>query len=473
MLKIPSPARFAALAKQLTITNQLTKVSTPFVLNQEQIELANQILVAKVPKAIVLKSRQIGTSTFFCLLNVIVAVVNTNIRVAIVADTQQKATELLERCKDFLHQLGVELTSENTRRVRLKNLSEIHAITATGGADGTESKVGRSMSFQWLHLTELPYWPNQAAYSSLLATSSGAPVIIETTAKGIGDLFHKLWITNNDYKKIFFSVEKHKNYQSTEPITEEDWQLAQSFGFTSKSHAVYWLSELANKGGDLIGHLHDFPVIADHAFLVSNSRWMRATPPLLDYKLLDQIKIFEQKQEQNKYCIGVDTSGGVGKDSNAIAVLNATTGRLVATWTDSTATIDTIIVKLKTLVKLYPVEVIVIESNGIGQATVQAAKKAGLPVLEVVTTEASKYKGLLLVKQAIECGRMAGPEELIEESISLHTDTKGAFRGRKDLCMAISFALTRITESPYQIPAIINTQDVYTPPVVGTAGNWY
>lgn len=398
---------------------------------------------------------------------------NPGAKIALVVDTQAKATELLNRCKSFLLSLAITPTTENTRKITLPNRAEIHAITATGGRDGNPSKVGRSQSFQWIHISELPYWPNQAAYASLLATSSGAPVIIESTANGANDLFHTLWSTTNDYQKIFFSVEQHQEYQlPQEQITQELWDEAQSLGFTSRTHAAWWYHALQAAGNDRIQHLHDYPVIPEHAFLAKSGRWIHRDPEIAAHRELSNIEITQENQPHTRYVAGVDTSGGVGRDRNAIAVLNAATYELCATYRSSTDTVAELVQKLKLIQRLYN-PIFIIETNGIGQATYQAAKQAKLECLPHTTTNTTKYQGLLLIKNKIENGTIKGTQAIQEEAQSLATDKRGNFTGTKDLLMAASFAALHIQRDPYRPAPPLKRQDVYVPPNTAPQENWY
>ena len=457
--------------------SQSTKTAVPFVFNPEQRQLAEALLASDASAgAVILKSRQIGTSTFFCFLDVVVALMNPGIKVAIVVDTQWKAADLLQRCKEFCRNLGLHLSTGNTRRITLPNRSEIHAITATGGAEGTESKVGRSQSYQLLHLSELPYWPNQTAYASLLATSSGAPVWIESTAKTTGDIYHKLWTGSNNYRRIFFSVQDHAEYVADpESISSEDWQAAQELGFTSKPHAAWWYRQLQQAGGNYIQHLHDYPIVPAHAFLAFDGRWIRKIPEIIRHHYVGAIKVFNTTTKHHRYLVGVDTSGGVGRDANAVVVLDRTTKQLVAYWKDSKADIAEVVRILQQINALYSPDVYIIETNGIGQATSQAAKAVGLPVQELTTTAATKYAALLATRQAIESGYVAGCEELVDECLSLRLDGKGRFVGEKDSLMALGMALTQIELAPHIIPKPPDRERVYMPEdfLPKPDANWY
>lgn len=419
----------------------------------------------EINRTIVLKGRQIGASSFFCFLDVVMALLNPGIAVGLVVDTETKAKYLLGRCRDFAIQLGLNLTVDNTKLICLANGSQIQAITASGGKGTDESKVARAQSFQLLHLTELPFWPNQSAYDSILATSSGAPVWIETTAKQAGDKFWRLWSQPNEYRKLFFSVEAH-GYYSRDPaaLTDQDWAEAQKLGFTSRGSAAWWFAELRSKGGeqDLIQHLHDYPVIPEHCFMVHKGRWCRINPEVSEHTTQGGIKIYEKPIPSHNYMVGVDTSGGVGKDGNCAVVLDRHTRKLVGFWKDNRATTAEVAAKLAEMDQIWHPDKFLIETNGIGQATFQAAKDLGLAAKSITTTEATKYQGLLLARNHVEAGVIYGPEELAEEAASLYCDDDGKFKGKKDAMMAIGFALKAIEAHPLEIPIRIPA-DRYDP----------
>jgi hypothetical protein len=154
---------------------------------------------------------------------------------------------------------------------------------------------------------------------------------------------------------------------------------------------------------------------------------------------MKDLKVYQPHHPSEKYVIGVDTAGGLGQDASAIAVINKKDGSLVASWCCPDATIDILCDKVRDAYQIYGGSVI-IESNGIGLATVQGSRARGVPVIEAKTSQARQYQGLLLVKRAVEDGTLSGPSELSEECDSLHVNRHEKFDGKKDLCMAVGFS---------------------------------
>lgn len=181
------------------------------------------------------------------------------------------------------------------------------------------------------------------------------------------------------------------------------------------------------------------------------------------------IKIWKTpSQVSNQLLIGVDTGGGMGKDSTAIVLMDKRDRSLVATWKSNTATVDQGSSIVETLVrkytKTYPdvytpfvgpppddIPLPLVEMNGIGLPMWQDIVKKGISAVQVKTTEGSRYACLLETKKAVENGNLHGPKELEDETKELVVED-GKFKGPKDLSMAIGFCLNHMNGNPYRPP---------------------
>tara|TARA_R110000824_G_scaffold44207_14_gene128769 strand:- start:2674 stop:4032 length:1359 start_codon:yes stop_codon:yes gene_type:complete len=422
----------------------------PFKVYEEQAKILEA--ASRNKNILILKSRQIGCSQICCFLDALYVILNPGSKVAIVADTEQKVHGLLDRARQVLDDLKIPQRISNRSKIVTQEGSEIHAVTANAAKGQSESKAGRSMSFQLLHLSELAFWPDQNAYGALVSSAGlSAPIMVESTSSGPGDLMWKLWSEKNDFEKLFFSVEDHAAYVSTPSFTEEEWREMQDLGFTRAESAAWFLKTLRNRfQGDLVRALREYPQKPEHAFMSSEGRWINLTPPVLDHTMQQEFKIFQNRIGGEEYVIGVDTAGGLGQDASAIAVIRKSDMSIVASWCDETATVDTLADMVRIMYTKYGGSVI-IESNGIGLATVQATRARGVPVVEWKTSKSTQYQGLLAVKRAVEEGRLSGPIELAEECDSLHVNRYEKFDGKKDLCMAIGFCYLFADKNP-QMP---------------------
>lgn len=455
MLKkiFPNHKKLLKLAELCTVVDQETGKAVPFNLLDEQKEILREMCESRM--CIFLKGRQIGCSTVICFLDAVYAVVNPGTKIAVVADTEQKVHGLLDRVRDFIVGLGLHMEISNRAKIRLANGSEIHALTANASKGQEQSKAGRSMSYQMLHLSEIAFWPDQDAFGALTASAGmSAPIIIESTSSGPGDLFWQLWSHTNNFKKVFFSVESHTAYRDDPKLLTEDQIIrGEELGFETREGMAWFFRALEDRfSGDLIKCLREYPQKPEHAFQSAEGRWIAMTSPILRHTPYDlDIKIFQERQNNHFYSVGVDTSGGIGKDASTIAVLDKNTGSLVCTYYDNESTIDELAEKVRKVYELYAPDHVCIETNGIGQATSQACRDKGVPVLEFKTTEASRYTALLLTKLAVERTALGGPEELALECADLHIDRNEKFAGKKDLCMAIGFALEDAKRNPVMV----------------------
>jgi len=81
-------------------------------------------------------------------------------------------------------------------------------------------------------------------------------------------------------------------------------------------------------------------------------------------------------------------------------------------------------------------------------------EKLGIPVIDITTTEASKYSGLLLVKQAIERDGLCADDQFSSEASSLTYEMAGEkekFNHAGDSLMATSFCLLKADDYKYII----------------------
>ncbi len=448
----PTAQKLKKLATLCAVTDQRTGKMVDFELLEEQWKIVE--MVCQHQNTIFLKGRQIGCSTVICFLDAVFAILHPGAKIAVVADTEQKCHSLVDRVRDFLVGLEVDLLISNRSKIRLRNGSEIHSVTANASKGQEQSKAGRSMSFQMLHLSEIAFWPDQDAFKALTASAGlSAPIVIESTSSGPGDLLWSLWNNQNTFEKVFFPVQDHKTYRmDASALTAEKLAEGEELGFTDKEAMSWFFRVLEDRfSGDLIAALREYPQKPEHAFQSAEGRWIKLTPPVLQHTEVRGLNIYRPRSDSRRYSIGVDTSGGLGKDYSTIAVLDKTDGSLSATYCDNQATIDELTDVVRSAYELYGADYVCIETNGIGQATSQSCRDKGVPVKEFKTTDASRYTGLLLTKQAVEKNGLAGPEELALECDDLHIDKRERFAGRKDLCMAIGFCLDDIKRNPHII----------------------
>lgn len=413
----------------------------------------------KHDRTIWLKARQLGISTLMTYYVLMLGIMNENIRVAVVADNFNNSIGLLEKIKDFCKQLGINLLVDNQKRLVLSNGSSFDAITVNS-AVGQDNTAGRSKTFHILLLSEAAYYNNSHAVFASLTSSAipGAIIIVESTATPAKNMFRSLWDNSNYYKR-FISMEEHDNYVLDENyITESEFiSLQERFGFQSRPHAAFWSNKLQNEfGGEINRLLREYPVLEAHSWSSASGRFIDIDPKILQpIKTVSKTKVFRESQFGGHYIFGVDVSAGVGRDYSSIVVYDLKNKNIAAIYHSNTDKMDAIAQEIKILQNVYKPHATYIEKNGIGGFwLIPECQKLGIPVIDIVTTESSKYSGLLLVKQAIERDGLCCDDQFSSEAASLTYELNGdkeKFNHAGDSLMATSFCLLKADEYKYII----------------------
>lgn len=475
-----SAALLERVAPTLKITNHLTGETSPWVPNEEQRISWRAQEVSRW--YYVLKARQIGETTGQCLVDVLFTAINTanghKVETWLVWDKEENVQKKIALCGDFIKQLGISARVLDLDIV-FANGSAIRGLTAGG------SRVGASQTCHRLHLSELPNWPAAGqSYDALMQSLLlEGRVGLETTmlvGNEGGALAKHLWETPNQYRKIFHNVEVHDEYRRDPMAAEhdpetgaaiplaqdiEDWLRTEGFHRRDTMAWMQWALHNKVKHNDRISLLREYPQLPEHCFTLAEGRWYRCNPEVLTHESIlegqEMIKVYQMPDLTSGYLVmGVDTGGGLGRDRNAVAVVDRKTGRLVASYVDAYSTHRELALVVKRLQEMYTCNVKVygrrndfvvppalIESNSIGRPTVNECAFHGVVYEEIHTTDGSRLASLTAARAKAEEGIFYGPIELSEEADELHV-RNGKFKGRKDLSMAAGFCYDWMDRNP-------------------------
>ena len=116
-------------------------------------------------------------------------------------------------------------------RIQWDNGSKAECYTQGGSED-----TFRGLTPTFLHISELPSWETRRANTNAADVAQalfnavpdvpGTVVIIESTSKGVGNLFHEMWLRaiknepGNLYTPMFFSWKDNEEYTATHPDKE-------------------------------------------------------------------------------------------------------------------------------------------------------------------------------------------------------------------------------------------------------------
>lgn len=207
-----------------------------FIMNDEQQYLfENMHYFNIIPKA-----RQLGITTFFCILYFDQILFNENKTAAIIAHTREHAKKIFkEKIKfawdnlpDWLKASIGEPSTDTTQEMTFPNGSTMSVLTSA-----------RSGNFQYLHISEFGFicqhFPDKAeeiVTGSINAVHAGQYISIESTAKGKEGYFYDftmdakekhdqgLTLSELEFKYFFFPWYGKKEYKldnATFPITDE------------------------------------------------------------------------------------------------------------------------------------------------------------------------------------------------------------------------------------------------------------
>jgi len=245
--------------------------------------LKRQSEAGKPMRVIILKARQMGFSTLTEAILFKRTATRANVTSGIIAHKDDATTNLFNMSKLYLQELPEQLKPEtrasNAKEIIFDNRtgtglrSKIKCMTA--GGDG----VGRSDTFQNLHLSEVSSWNNaKEILDGLLQAVPNKPdtlVVIESTAKGY-DYFKELWdkacAGENDFEPLFcawWELDEYRMPADNIILTEEEKELKKLYSLDNEQIAWRRWCIRNNCGGDINTFKQEYPACPEEAFLAS------------------------------------------------------------------------------------------------------------------------------------------------------------------------------------------------------------
>lgn len=350
-----------------------------FKLNKAQLKLYNSIREQKKRnkpvRCIILKARQLGFSTETESIIFKETATKFNVNSGIITHKEEATTNLFNMSKRIYDNLpndmkpalkasnAKELIFDNTDGTGLK--SKIKCMTA--GSSG----VGRSDTFNNLHISELAFWGTRAKETAIglfqaVPNLPNTMIIIESTANGY-EYFKELWDMavrgESDFVPIFVGWNEMDEYRMPYTgfeLTDKEKELQELYGLDLEQLEWRRWCIRNNCGGDENLFRQEYPINPQEAFLASGTcpfdkekiinRLQKIPKPLkvgyfsYTYDGLKiskiqwvndkngYIRIYKVPNSPNhtKYCIGGDTAGD-GSDYFTGHVLDVKTGEQVAT----------------------------------------------------------------------------------------------------------------------------------------------
>lgn len=264
----------------------------PFILNKPQLKcyeiLKKQYEEKKPIRVIILKARQMGFSTLVEAVIFKNTATIPNITSGIVAHIEDATTNLFNMSNLYYQELP-ELIKPKVRQSNAKEIifddkekkgkglrSKIKCMTAGG------KSIGRSDTFQNLHISEYAFWPGdkKSTLAGLLQSVPDTPdsmVIIESTANGYDD-FKKRWDDavsgRSDFYPLFCAWHELDSYRRNAKgivLTPKEKELKSLYNLDDEQ--IAWRRwKIANDcGGDENVFKQEFPSCPEEAFISSGN----------------------------------------------------------------------------------------------------------------------------------------------------------------------------------------------------------
>jgi len=298
---------------------------------------------------IVLKGRQMGSSTGVMASNAVITFTQPYIRGAIITHKGDVSEFLFQTFQRFYNNLPDNMKPHSDwssgRRIRLDKLDCFVHI------DSAESEaIGFGETLKWAHLSEMSRWPRTKELELFKGISQTVPldgyVTVESTPRGRGGLFFRLYQAAKkkeiDYRTFFFPwwwdpgyrvpVEEALKFTNEEAVLMDRYNLdPEQVNFRRKKIAEFKAS------GDEAGFFQEYPENEVDCWLSSEISVFDGTV-IREY--LQQIKegrneghltIWKDTMGTEKYVIGVDVAGGLRQGDYSVAsVLNVKRNEYVA-----------------------------------------------------------------------------------------------------------------------------------------------
>lgn len=171
----------------------------PFILKPAQLDIFN--VIQNNNRIIIMKARQIGFSTAVTGFFYHKTITTPGVTSALVGYNNDLTAELLDKIKTFYSTTpdAIKPTIHYNSKFEIsfpKWDSKILVLPST-------ENVGRGYTINYALLTEVPFWDK--AEEKLVTLEASVPIngkiVIESSPGAVGDYFHRMWVSENDYIK--------------------------------------------------------------------------------------------------------------------------------------------------------------------------------------------------------------------------------------------------------------------------------
>ena len=278
----------------------------PFILNEAQKDLFNTL--KRVNRLIILKCRQLGFSTAITGYFYLDTIMNPGITTALIGYNTDLVSELLDKVKTFYSSTPLELrpTIRYNSKYEIsfpKMDSKILVLPST-------ENVGRGYTIHNCLMTELS--AVDKAEEKMMSLEASVPIngrlVIESTPRGQGNLYHRLWMTDNDYIK--------KMYGWWWGYTKEEVDIIRRRMNNDRLFSQEYECEFLSSGRSVF----DWKIVKEQR---KNILKVGEYRPEIQYfvKEIDGWVVYAPPKTDGLYVVGADISEGVEGGDYSVAVI--------------------------------------------------------------------------------------------------------------------------------------------------------
>ncbi|MBO4516720.1 hypothetical protein J5751_04820 [bacterium] len=255
----------------------------PFILNHTQAKVHNFIEEKKrlgKNKIVILKARQFGISTYTEGRLFHRTIMNEATNSFIMADSVSSSNNIFEMTKRFYDLLpdGLpkpELKKSNEKAIVFDEIDSSFRIGTAGNKN-----VGRSMTINYLHCSEVGFWENAneiiAGLFQCVPSNDKSEIILESTANGVGNYFHNICCegldNKSDFATLFIPWFENPEYSTIIEdrdfkLTDEEQEIKTIYKLTNEQ--IYWRRKKINgefKGREYL-FKQEYPATFNEAFI--------------------------------------------------------------------------------------------------------------------------------------------------------------------------------------------------------------
>lgn len=309
--------------KCLSIRAKSGKV-VQFALNRAQRFIHGKLEAQKAEtgrvRALILKGRQQGCSTLIGGRFYHLTTLANGIRTFILTHEDAATQNLFEMVNRYHEHCPQDMRpttgAANAKELFFDKLDSGYKV----GTAGTKG-VGRSSTIQLFHGSEVAFWPHAETHAAgvlqAVPDEDGTEVILESTANGVGNLFHQKWVDAErgvgDFIAIFVPWFWQEEYRKAPPpefsMTAEEAEYAGLYGLDLAQMA--WRRNKIAELKDANLFKQEYPATAAEAFQMSGH------DSYIKPALVAQARKNE-REESGPLVIGLDPAR-FGDDGSAMA----------------------------------------------------------------------------------------------------------------------------------------------------------